>query len=357
MKLFNKMAKSKGRKRVSPPDPSQPDYTPTTQTVSTLSSRFPMKAYENGILESGLSKPPENFEDIRKRYAQSRGTASPTRSMYSEYLDTVQEDANEATIVHEVSRQLLKRYGGRGYSKAFNRALTEFPEGVGFNNGLSTPRPDYVEGLRMHEYYPFPVHENIQGAVLYADNPRSVTLPHLAGEFQGAGKDLHKGDLQSAYVGAALVYARNQALSCLEKSDAPGHAEISTFTTDGTTLNLFANYAARADDGSLQYHQCPVYSINLTRSHQAFKEGRKILRNAQDHARELTLDMCHQLKGLWKKRRNSERTAPPVAKGTSKGTKSPVATPLKAEKTTKVLTGRVVRPPRRQLRYNLRSSK
>jgi hypothetical protein len=373
--MFNKMTKNKGRKRVSPSDPLDPDYTQTTPTVSTLSSRFPAKALQNGILGPSLSRPPENLEEIRKQYAHSRGTASPTRSMYSEYVNTVQGDANEATIVTEVSSQLFKKPGIRGYGKAFNRAVKEFPEGVGFNNGLSAPRPDYVEGLRMYEFHPLPVVDNIQGAVLHGENPYSITLPHLAGEFKGTGKDLLKGELQSAYAGAALVYGRNQALSYLEKPDAPRHAEISTFTTDGTTLNLFANYADRTEDGSLQYHQYPVQSIKLTDSHQAFKEGRKALRNAQDHARELSYDLRDRLKEVWRQRRNSKRTPQPVAEGTSKGmkrpvvtpqpvadgtskgTKKPVVTPNKVEKTTKVLSGRVTRPPRRQLRYNLRSSK
>lgn len=342
---------------MSPSDPLDPDYTQTTPTVSTLSSRFPAKAQQNGILGPGFSEPPENLEDIRKRYAHSRGTASPTRSMYSEYLETVRTDANEATIVAEVSSQLLKKHGRKGYSKAFNRAMNEFPEGVGFNDGLSTPRPDYVEGLRMNEFRPFPVVDNIQGAALHTERLESITLSHLAGEFKAGGKDLSKAALQSAYAGAALVYARNQALSYLEKPDAPGHAEISTFTTDGTTINLFANYADRTEDGSLEYHQYPVQSIDLTDSHQAFKEGRKALRNAQDHARELSYDLRDRLKEVWRQRRNSKKTPQPVADGTSKGTKKPVVTPNKVEKTTKVLSGRVTRPPRRQPRYNLRSSK
>jgi hypothetical protein len=55
--------------------------------------------------------------------------------------------------------------------------------------------------------------------------------------------------LRSAYDGAALIYARNQALSYLGKRDLPGHAEVTTFTTDGTNINLYAYYAASSDDG------------------------------------------------------------------------------------------------------------
>ncbi|KAK3371956.1 hypothetical protein B0H63DRAFT_526819 [Podospora didyma] len=43
---------------------------------------FAIQAYKNGILEPSSSKPPENLEDIRNRVAGSRGTASPTQSVY-----------------------------------------------------------------------------------------------------------------------------------------------------------------------------------------------------------------------------------------------------------------------------------
>jgi hypothetical protein len=65
---------------------------------------------------------------------------------------------------------------------------------------------------------------------------------------------MKEAELQSAYGGAALVFARNKALSYLGKSDPPGHAEVTTFTTDGTNLNLYAHYADPSEDGTLKYH-------------------------------------------------------------------------------------------------------
>ncbi len=129
--------------------------------------------------------------------------------------------------------------------------------------------------------------------------------------------------LQSAYDGAALVYARNQALSYAGKPDPPGHAEVATFTTDGTTLNMYAHYAALSeDDGTLEYHQYPIKSIILIDSHQAFKEGRRGLRNAQDYAREQSYAIRGQLKEHWKQHRGdlhpvAEGVPLPAANGTS----------------------------------------
>ncbi len=42
--------------------------------------------------------------------------------------------------------------------------------------------------------------------------------------------------MQSAYDGAAMVYARTQAFAYMGKPEPPSHASITTFTTDGTNL-------------------------------------------------------------------------------------------------------------------------
>lgn len=75
------------------------------------------------------------------------------------------------------------------FSHPFNRYawVAEPPQSVkakdvGFNDGLSAPQPDFVEGLCMQEYEPFLVNEYVSSAVLYKDNPCSLTLPHIAGE-------------------------------------------------------------------------------------------------------------------------------------------------------------------------------
>lgn len=60
----------------------------------------------------------------------------------------------------------------------------------------------------MEEYDPFLVDEQVNGAILHKDNPRSMTLPHLAGEWKGPGKNMGEAGIQSSYDSAALVYAR-----------------------------------------------------------------------------------------------------------------------------------------------------
>ncbi len=111
---------------------------------------------------------------------------------------------------------------------------------------------------------------------------------------------MENATLQSAHDGAALVYARNQALSYLEQPDSPGHAEVTTFTTDGGTLNFFSHYAAPNEDKVLEYHQFPQASYNM-KKYKEFKEGRRHLRNAQDHALQESCNLRDQLKAHWKR--------------------------------------------------------
>lgn len=308
---FTKMGNNhKGSKKGSTHRDSTDDSS-TTKSTSTTSSGFAIKARNNGILEPAYSKPPANLEDIRRRHAESRATASPPESVYNDYVDRVEGAGNEATVVVQTS-ELLKRYP-KGYRQAYNRAFTNLPGDVGFNNGLSAPQPDFVEGLEAEEYRPFPADNYVPGAALYRDDPRSITLPHIAGEWKGPAGDIREARMQSAYDGAALVHSRNQALSYMGKPDPPGHAEITTFTTDGKNISFFAHYAAESEDGTLEYHQFPVKSTSLVNSHGEHKEGRRGLRNAQDCAREQSCALKDQLKEYYKQQRHGGLH--PVAEG------------------------------------------
>ncbi|KAK3335509.1 hypothetical protein B0T19DRAFT_406656 [Cercophora scortea] len=299
--LFNKMVNPK---KTSTHRDS--DDMPTTKSLSSTSSGFCMRVYENGILNPFNSKPPTNLQEIYTRLARRRATASPPKSDYRSYTNNVGKAGNEATIVVETSEKLLKKYNDDdGYNRAYNRPFTGLPKDAGFNNGLSAPQPDFVEGLGMHEYRPFPVEKHISGAVLYKDDCHSVTLPHIAGEWKGPDGRMADATLQSSYDGAALVYARNQARKYSGKSDPAGYAHVTTFTTNGAQLNFYAHYAAPSEDGALEYHQYRVKTINLTGSYQEYKEGRKYLRNEQDHAREQSYELKDELKEHYKKQRGS----------------------------------------------------
>ncbi|KAK0655461.1 hypothetical protein B0T16DRAFT_310727, partial [Cercophora newfieldiana] len=293
--LFNKMDKNKAL------DSTDESKLTKTKTTSTTTSGFAHKARNNGIIARIHSKPPQNVDNFRERHSKTRATASPTGSEHKDYVNTVEKAGNEATMVFEVGPQLLKKYRDEGYNRALNRSFTNVPQNAGYNNGLSAPQPDFIEGLEEEEFRPFPVADYVPGATLYDDDPFSLTLPHIAGEWS-PDSGIRKAELQAAYDGAAIIHARNQALAYMGKSDPPRHAVITTFTTDGTNLNMYAHYAipSEEDADTLEYHQYQYASTNIKDSYQGYKEGRRGLRNAQDHAREQSYALKDQLEEHWK---------------------------------------------------------
>jgi hypothetical protein len=187
---------------------------------------------------------------------------------------------------------LLKTYRDDGYSTIYNKALLSIPQNVGFNDGLSAPKPDFVEGLDLTEFRPVPV-RMIKGAVV-RPGASATTLPHLTGEWKAPGKDMNLAELQAAYSGAALVYGRDQANEYLGAPDPPAHAVVCSFAMDGKTLNTYAHYSEQASPKAI-YHQTEIESTNLLRSFDDYRKGRRQLRNLQDHAREESYRMRDRL--------------------------------------------------------------
>lgn len=276
---------------------SETKSTQSKQTVSTTDSGFQDIAFQNGVLDPNYSKSPANLDYRQDRLDRARDTASPSESDYRYFASAIRSAPNESSVLYETST-LLKRYDEPGYHKRYNQAFSNFPKNVGFNNGLSAAQPDMVEGLNMPEFEPFPVRKQLGGAATVYSGLAATTLPHLAGEWKGPGKDMVLAQTQAGYDGACMVYGRNNARSFLESPDPDGHAFVSTFTTDGTTLNTFAHYSSEIQ-GQVKYHQCPTSSSFLISSYEDFKKSRRRLRNLQDDAKATSENLRDELNKKW----------------------------------------------------------
>jgi len=271
--------------------------TQSKQTTSTTDSGFPDISFQNGILNPNCSKPPANLESRQEWINRSRDTASPSESDYQYFASAIRRAPNEASVLYETS-MLLQRYNDPGYHKSYNQAFNNFPKNVGFNNDLSAAQPDMVEGLDLTKFDPFPAREQLGGAATVYSGPEATTLPHLAGEWKGPGKDMILAQTQAAYDGACMVYGRNEARLFLGSPDPTGHAFVSTFTTDGTTVNTFAHYSSETQ-GHVKYHQYPESSSLLISSYKDFKKSRQRLRNLQDNAKETSEKLRDELNAKW----------------------------------------------------------
>ncbi|KAK4133512.1 hypothetical protein BT67DRAFT_355168, partial [Trichocladium antarcticum] len=276
------------------------DSTKTTKsdkTISTTTSGFQAQATANGILCPRKSMPPGNVKETLDRLNESRGSASPPESQYRRYCNRIVKAGNEAAIVQRML-PLFKEYDGDEYDFDMNRAFSGLPKDVGFNDGLSAPQPDFVQGLSKEEFLPFDPAQ-ISGAVLFKDDLTSMTLPHFAGEWKSRTGNMDEATLQSSYDGAALVYGRNQALEHLAEPDVSSSA-VTTFISNGEHIAFFAHHASQTgEDGKMQYHQHRIVRTDLTDSYESFKKGRRQIRNAQDYAREHSLALRDQLRKQW----------------------------------------------------------
>ncbi len=110
---------------------------------------------------------------------------------------------------------------------------------------------------------------------------------------------MEEATLRSAYHGAALVYARSQAVAYLQKPEAAAFAHVTTFTTDGTNLNFFAHYASPAEDGTVKYHQYPLASFNVKDTFEGYKHGWQAMKNHQEYAKHQSETLRNHLRTHW----------------------------------------------------------
>ncbi|KAH6713402.1 hypothetical protein BKA61DRAFT_644320 [Leptodontidium sp. MPI-SDFR-AT-0119] len=280
------------------PSYSETKPTRSKQSTSMTDIAFPDTAFQNGILNPICSKPPVNLKSRQERINKSRSTASPSESDYQHFASAIRRTPNDASVLVETATHLLKRYDDPGYQRSYNQAFTSFPKNIGFNNDLSAAQPDMVEGLDMPEFDPFLIREQLGGAATVYSGPQATNLPHLAGEWKGPGKNMISAQTQAGYDGACMIYGRNEARSFLESPDPAGHAFISTFTTDGTTLNIFDHYSSESQ-GQVKYHQYPTSNSFLISTYEDFKKIRRQLRNLEDDAKEASEKLRDELNEKW----------------------------------------------------------
>lgn len=201
---------------------------------------------------------------------------------------------------------------------------TEFPKDVGFNNGLSAPKPDIFEGFVKNTFPPNI--KAIKSATLVKDNPRYVALPHMAIEYKAQDKSGHQAMVQAGYDGAAMVYSRNEALKYMGQEDAPREPSVLTAAVTGPQWDVYGHYTHPNDDtGRTEYYQHHLaggFMANLD----GYKRGRKTLRNMQDFGREQATDLRDRMKKDYDEH-GLRRPKKGTAGGSSRGDNSAASNP------------------------------
>lgn len=299
------------------------------KSISTTSVGFEQRAFQNGILNPLKSAPfPVNDKDIKRRLDQSRGSASPPQSQYNRFVGRLDNAINETKTIEMYDKYVFQDSEDRHYDSGYlvqpDKGWTAFPSNLGFNNGLSVPKPDKLEGFSRSKFPPS-INE-IQGTTLVKDDANYITLPHMTVEYKAKNKSAHEAKVQSMYNGAAMVYGRNEALAHIKKNDPPRQPAVLSAAVVGPTWDIYGHYAHTDETTErVEYHQHRVHGGSME-TFNDYKQSRKVLRNMQDFAREQAGDLKDRLHEDYKEK-EAEREAAKSATKSKSGNGSSASKP------------------------------
>lgn len=220
------------------------------KSVPTTDSRFEEIFRANGGLSTldSSQHPPSNKQEIKAYLNKARGSASPTSDDHRSFLYSLGRISNERGVENVFQRKVFQdTYSDRqleaiDYGIDVDKQWLAFPKNVGFNNGLSAPKPDMVEGYALRSF-PQSVKQLGGSATLVHDSSTFVSHPHFAAEFKDFGKSMREAQVQAGYDGAHMVYSREKALEFIGEKDPPRHASPLTVACDGSTWAAYSHYA------------------------------------------------------------------------------------------------------------------
>ncbi|KAL6713040.1 hypothetical protein ACLMJK_009436 [Lecanora helva] len=257
----------------------------SSKFVSTTDPQFARMAEENGILDRFDSIDPVNFDEVRTRLEQARNSPDPDLQEYKDFCKRIQLSQNEQGVAQAVI-PLLCRRTDEGYTQVYDQKFTMFPSQVGFNDGLSPAKPDFIEAYVASTFKPYPLIRRLGGSAVPVPGGHPIALAHIAGEFKRLSGDMECAMCQAAYDAATLIYGRNQACLTIGRSDEARVACVGTFVSNGDQVYISVHYATNHASGQTVYHHCPIFADNFLLNHASFTLTRKHLRNLQEWAME-----------------------------------------------------------------------
>ncbi|KAH8201531.1 hypothetical protein TruAng_004302 [Truncatella angustata] len=270
------------------------------KTTST-SATFDQQLAENGVLSPRYSQTPSNYKARKKQLLQKRQSPEPTEEEFKHYETQVGGGSNEAsTSQHAVARLLNWRHLEVGFKWQSDRPFSELPPDLNFNKSLPKPQPDLVEGLETQNFKPFRVRKKFGGEAVFFSDSSSIALPHLVGELKSGKGSEYEATRQAAYDGAALVNGYEKALDHLAAYEGKRpwkktRAVITSFCLLPTSLSIYSHHSSINDEGEEEYHQTLLAAQNMA-TFEGWKQGRMLLRNAQQYSQERTLELRDRLR-------------------------------------------------------------
>lgn len=267
--------------------------TTTGRSIATRDPRFFQLARQNGILDDEPDTTPRNLDDILDFIDNERLTPGLTDPEFKRFRDIIRTAPNERSVAWHMNDLLAKREGPT-YVQQLDVPFARLPKGLGFNQGMSEPVPDFIEGFLRTSFACDDVLETLGPSVDPTGADFSIPLAHLVGEFKRVGGDVVCGSRQVAYDAACLVFGRDRAMELLDSVDEPDTAYVAGFVCSGDRVRLSVHWSTYDGSGKKIYRQHELFDEAMLSTPEKFRLARRKIRNLQDWAMQ-NADLCRTM--------------------------------------------------------------
>ncbi len=241
------------------------------------------------LISNGVDCPqrkikPGNYNDMRDRLAQPRGSLSPSRfsdTNYENFLEAVDNAREDTQIMSDVFTTLK---GPKVYPSTTNRPCNNWAPLT--SPKLVTPKPDYFDGERQTPG-DAKLREILDSLIVPSTSSDAPFVPNFLAEAKAPGASIEIARRQIVYDGAfgarAMLHLR--AYGGEETYDGNAYTLTSTYT-DGK-LEIFAHRMTPPDEPGMRpcHHTVSVGKWMHDEEIHAYRRGATAFRNAGDLAR------------------------------------------------------------------------
>ncbi|TGO70832.1 hypothetical protein BELL_0659g00070 [Botrytis elliptica] len=270
----------------------------------------------DNVYRSGTERP-KNYWYLMHELQKDRGSPPPSEELYESYKSAIATtNGNESSLLDAV-KVFFKDWdndngnGNENYGQVVQQELTIFGNKPEVADSES-PTPDLVEGFRGGKEYLEQIYASFDGAadMIRDEQTRSLAFCHFAGVCAPGNTllDLEETDLR--YIGSFLTAERRLATKYVEIfsngeyfwRDMQGYASVITLMMTESRITLFAHSCQEGSDENhnggnyLEYHMSEILCLSPATSYETFKEAWRALRNAQEHAKERSVQIALEMK-------------------------------------------------------------
>jgi len=262
----------------------------TKKTKSGRSSAYNAD-FMNLLISNGIDRPqrinkPANYDQLRDRLAQRRGSLSPStfpETNHENFLDAVENAFNEAQVMSDVFPAIK---GPKIYPSTTNRPCYNWAPLV--TADLVAPQPDFFDGARQSAE-DSELRQALNSLIVPSTSSDAPFLPNFLAEAKPPGGSAEVARRQAVYDGAFGARAMHylQAYGAEEIYDGNAYTLTSTYS-DGK-LEIFSHHMTQpsSPEKPPHHHTVSIGRWLLDQDVQSFRVGAAAFRNVRDLAREI----------------------------------------------------------------------